>query len=179
MSAVGWFVLAALLLSLERICYVWAWRHTASFRRFCARPAVARWGEPVEILERLFYAFKAIQFGVFVAWWWAFGGGALRPASATLVPLVTGATLIAIGQTLNVAVFHRLGRVGVFYGNRLGHAVPWCTGFPFSVFPHPQYLGTVLSIWGLFVVMRFPAADWAVLPALETLYYAAGSRLES
>jgi len=31
---------------------------------------------------------------------------------------------------------------------------------------------------GVFVVMRFPKDDWFVLPALETLYYVLGARLE-
>jgi hypothetical protein len=39
--------------------------------------------------------------------------------------------LIAIGQTLNAGVFYQLGSVGVFYGNRFGHDVEWCRGFPF------------------------------------------------
>jgi methylene-fatty-acyl-phospholipid synthase len=75
-------------------------------------------------------------------------------------------------------VFYRLGAVGVFYGNRLGHTIPWCRTFPFSCLSHPQYVGTVLSIWGLFLAMRFPQPDWFVLPALETAYYVARAHLE-
>lgn len=179
MTTLGWLGVAAALLSLERICYVWAAHHPASFRAACAHPGLVRFGGPVEILERLFYLFKAIQGFVFVGWWWLFGDGSLRPAGATQGVLAAGATLVGIGQVLNFAVFHRLGRVGVFYGNRFGHAVPWRTGFPFSVVRHPQYTGTVLSIWGLFVMARFPEPDWALVPALETLYYIVGSRLES
>jgi methylene-fatty-acyl-phospholipid synthase len=176
-TPLGGLALATLLLSLERVCYVWAWRYTDSFRAFCARPAVARWGEPVRILELLFYGFKAIQLGVFVGWCWVFG--ALPFGSRPPIALGAGLALIVAGQTLSFAVFYRLGRVGVFYGTRLGHMVPWCTGFPFSILRHPQYVGTVLSIWGFFLSLRFPAPDWVVLPAIETLYYAIGSRLES
>jgi phosphatidyl-N-methylethanolamine N-methyltransferase len=50
--------------------------------------------------------------------------------------------------------------------------------FPYSVLSHPQYVGAVLTIWGLFLMLRFPAADWYLLPLLETVYYAAGSCLE-
>lgn len=177
MSTVAWGVAAAFLLGLERACYAWAWRRPEGFRTFCRRlmPEVS----PVAALERFFYGFKLIQAGVFVGWWWWFGGGTLWPERPTAVTLGVGVALIAVGQFLNAAVFHRLGRVGVFYGNRFGHTVPWCTGFPFSVLRHPQYVGTVLSIWGLFVIMRFPASDWLVVPLLETLYYVAGSRLES
>jgi hypothetical protein len=86
--------------------------------------------------------------------------------------------MIAVGQGLNLSVFYRLGAVGVFFGDRLGHEVPWCQGFPFSMFSHPQYVGTVLSIWGFFVATRFPGADWSLLPWLETVYYVAGAYLE-
>jgi protein-S-isoprenylcysteine O-methyltransferase Ste14 len=92
--------------------------------------------------------------------------------------LLVGAALVVLGQSLNLMVFARLGRVGVFYGNRLGHHVRWCQGFPFSWIRHPQCVGTVLAIWGLFVLLRYPAPDWAALPLLETLYYTIGSCLE-
>jgi hypothetical protein len=82
------------------------------------------------------------------------------------------------GQVLNVSVFHRLGRIGVFYGDRLGYQLPWYQCFPFSLLSHPQYVGTVMTIWGVFLALRFPHSDWSILPALETAYYAAGSYLE-
>jgi hypothetical protein len=41
-------LVAALLLSLERLCYVWVWRTPGAFRAWCDRPAVAVLGEPVE-----------------------------------------------------------------------------------------------------------------------------------
>lgn len=179
MTALGVFLVAAALLAIERVCYVWVWRSAPAFRRLCARPPLRRWGDPVEVLERMFYGFKAIQLAVFAGWCWWFGDGRLWPATAAPLPIGLGVGLMAVGQVLNVAVFQRLGRTGVFYGTRLGHHVPWCTRFPFSVLRHPQYVGTVLSIWGLFLVMRFPAPDWFALPALETAYYVLGGWLES
>jgi methylene-fatty-acyl-phospholipid synthase len=56
--------------------------------------------------------------------------------------------------------------------------LPWCRAFPFSVLQHPQYVGTVLSIWGFFLVMRFPHDDWYLLPIVETVYYALGAYFE-
>jgi methylene-fatty-acyl-phospholipid synthase len=91
---------------------------------------------------------------------------------------MAGIALFLAGQVLNFSVFWRLGRTGVFYGNRLGHRVPRITGFPFSIVPHPQYTGTLVSIWGLFLIMRYPNPDWVVLPLLETVYYLAAMRLE-
>jgi protein-S-isoprenylcysteine O-methyltransferase Ste14 len=40
-----------------------------------------------------------------------------------------------------------IGKVGVYYGTRLGATVPWVEGFPFNVVRHPQYVGAVLSLW--------------------------------
>ena len=93
--------------------------------------------------------------------------------------LAVAAALMGFGQLLNFGVFYRLGAVGVFFGDRLGHAVPWCREFPFSWVSHPQYVGTVLTIWGLFLAVRFPQPDWFLLPVLETVYYALGARLET
>jgi hypothetical protein len=134
--------------------------------------------EPVDAVRRLFYGFKVLQAAVFVGWCWVFGHGTLWPIAASPAVAGLGLLSIAVGQALNFSVFHRLGRVGVFYGDRFGYVVPWYCGFPFSISGHPQYLGTVLTIWGCFLVMRFPHADWYVLPALETAYYAISASFE-
>ncbi|MEZ5287974.1 MAG: hypothetical protein R2712_24900 [Vicinamibacterales bacterium] len=84
---------------------------------------------------------------------------------------------MAAGQLLNLGVFARPGVTGVFYGNRLGHEVPG-PRLPLHRIPVLQYVGTVLSIWGLFLVLRYPASDWAVLPLLESVYYALGAIVE-
>jgi methylene-fatty-acyl-phospholipid synthase len=170
--------IAAILLGVERVCYVWILRAPDAFRRWCARPTVARLGEPIEVVRTLFYGFKGLQLSVFLGWCYVHGHGALAPPGRDPVALaVAGATIVA-GQILNWSVFYRLGAVGAFFGDRLGHDVRWCREFPFSLLSHPQYVGAVLTIWGLFVLMRFPRDDWYVLPALETLYYLAGAYLE-
>src|SRR5262249_19367313 len=94
------------------------------------------------------------------------------------VSLAVGGALIVAGQILNFSVFHRLGKIGVFYGNKFGYEIPWCRAFPFSLLQHPQYIGTVLSIWGMFLAIRFPHDDWYLLPTLETVYYGLGAYLE-
>ncbi len=174
----GLFAGAAVLLSLERIVYIAIWRSPAAFQAWCARPALGWIGQPMRVLLWLFLAFKGLQIAVFATWCYVHGGGTMLPESVTAAPIATGALLIAGGQALNALVFYRLGTVGVFYGNRLGHRVSWCSRFPFSHFSHPQYVGTVLSIWGVFLMVRFPQADWFALPVLETAYYAAGARFE-
>ena len=171
------FIAAALLLAIERVCYVWAWRAPDAFRTACAGPRGFA-AAPTDALRVLFFGFKALQVGVFTWWCLEHGGGAAWPPDAPVWAIAIGVALIGAGQALNAGVFYRLGTVGVFYGNRFGYAVPWCDAFPFSVTSHPQYVGTVLTIWGVFLVLRFPHDDWIALPALETAYYIIGARLE-
>jgi len=111
-------LLAGALLAVERACYVWIARAPRSFRAWTARPSVAWLGDPVAVVEKL------------------------------------------------------------FFGDRLGYEAPWCSAFPFSVLPHPQYLGAVVAIWAFFAVMRYPHPDWYLLPVVETMYYVAGATLE-
>jgi phosphatidyl-N-methylethanolamine N-methyltransferase len=178
MSKLLFFLVAAALLSIERICYVWVWRHPDSFRRFCAVSIVDPFGAPVAALQKLFYCFKAIQLAVFFAWCLFFANGSLSAGSGGMFPFALAGILIATGQVLNFGVFWRLGEVGVFYGNRFGYEIAWSQDFPFSVLKHPQYVGALLSIWGFFLAMRFPHPDWILLPLLETVYYALGAYLE-
>jgi methylene-fatty-acyl-phospholipid synthase len=130
------------------------------------------------VVQKLFLGFKAIQCAAFLDWCYIHGQGSLSPASCGVLPLVIGGSLIVVGQTLNAAVFYRLGKIGVFYGNKLGYDLPWRQDFPFSWLRHPQYIGSVCSIWGFFVFMRFPHQDWYLLPALETVYYTLGASIE-
>jgi phosphatidyl-N-methylethanolamine N-methyltransferase len=174
-----WHLLvAAASLSLERICYVWVWHRPDAFRRFCSKPRVAALGEPVDVLCKLFYGFKLLQITVFFGWCYIHGQGAFVPPAREEVWLGLGGMLMLIGQSLSFSVFHRLGKIGVFYGNKFGYSIPWCDKFPFSVLSHPQYVGAVITVWGFFVATRFPHADWYVLPVLQTGYYVLGACLE-
>jgi len=178
-EGLGLLLAAAALLSLERAAYIGIVRAPAAFRRWCAHPAVAWIGEPVAIVRTLFYGAKALQVSVFLGWCYVHGGGSLAPATSDPAVLGVGAAVMIIGQVLVWAVFYRLGPVGAFFGDRLGHDVGWCHAFPFSLFAHPQYVGTVMTIWGFFFAMRFPLEDWYVLPVVETVYYAFGGYLEA
>jgi phosphatidyl-N-methylethanolamine N-methyltransferase len=177
MTLVALFV-AGVLLSLERACYVGIAQAPQAFRRWCARPWVATLGEPIVVVQKLFYVFKLLQASVFLGWCYVHGNGPWVPALHSHLALAGAGLAIVIGQLLVWSVFLRLGRAGVFYGDRLGYDVPWCDSFPFSVLSHPQYVGTVLTIWGVFLVLRYPGADWYLLPILQTVYYLAGAWLE-
>lgn len=171
-------LLAAALLLIERVSYVWVWRKPEAFRRWVASGLVFGQRDPVDALRSLFIVFKIIQIGVFLGWCWYFGDRFPPLPTAETPALLIGGLMLLFGQILNFSVFWRLGKIGVFYGNRLGHDVPWVEGFPFSLLPHPQYLGTLISIWGFFLIMRFPYPDWLVLPLISTLYYLAAMRFE-
>lgn len=64
--------------------------------------------------------------------------------------------------------------MGVYYGFKLGHEVPWVEGFPFNVVSHPQYVGAVLSVWGvvLAVWQQRPEGTLAVAVYWTLLYVA-------
>ncbi len=171
-------LLAAGALSVERVCYAWVWHNPAAFRRWCSKPVIALFGEPVDVLCNLFFCFKTIQLAVFFGWCYLYGEGAVIPPGGDGVWVTVGGSLIVAGQLLNLGVFVQLGTIGVFYGNKLGYDVPWCRGFPFSLLRHPQYVGAVLSVWGFFMTTRFPYDDWYILPVLQTGYYVLGAYLE-
>lgn len=174
-----WILIACtLLLSLERIAYYLVWRHPAPFRAYCEQRLGSWWGGPVDVLQKSFYFFKVVQVTVFLFWCAYFGHGWLPLPTAGLPAAVAGGLLIAAGMVLNLCVFYRLGKTGVFYGNKLGYHIPWKQGFPFSPFRHPQYVGAVLSIWGFFLIMRYPHPDWIALPIVETALYTIGARHE-
>lgn len=172
------FFACAVLLSIERITYYLIWRYPDAYRDLCARRPFAVFGTPVDVLQKLFYVFKLLQGAIFLLWCSVFADGAVPLPTGTAVSWAIGGAMILGGAFLNYSVFATLGKNGVFYGNKLGYNIPWRDDFPFSMFRHPQYVGSLLTIWGFFVVMRFPHDDWIVLPLLQTVYYWLGAHFE-
>jgi hypothetical protein len=171
--------IAAVLLAVERACYVVIARRPDLFLTVYARLDPRRKSSAVALVERLFFAFKGLQFGVFITWCYVHGGRFPFPAPHGLFVMGLSWALAIAGQVLVVSTFYRLGRTGVFFGEQLGYAVPRCRTFPFSLLAHPQYVGTLLTIWGGFMLVRFPHDDWFALPLLETVYYLGGMWLET
>ena len=68
--------------------------------------------------------------------------------------------MIVFGQALNFGIYYAIGETGVYYGFKLGKEVPWHHGFPFVIgsvpIPHPQYLGSILSLWGVIPIVWSP-----------------------
>ncbi len=75
-------------------------------------------------------------------------------------------------QALNIGIYRAIGHVGVYYGFKLGHQVPWVEGFPFNVVSHPQYVGAVLSVWGVVLTLwqQQPQGALAVASYWTMLY---------
>lgn len=64
------------------------------------------------------------------------------------IRLVCSGLCVIVGQGLNGAVYRALGFEGVYYCRELGFpAPPWVQGFPF-IMPHPQYIGSILTVLG-------------------------------
>ena len=174
-----WALVAApILLSFERVFYIRVWRNPDWFRSFCNARLIAQLRDPVTAVRSAFYVFKGVQLAVFCGWCYAFGAGERGYISAQAPAVALAGILILTGQILNFGVFLRLGRVGVFYGDIFGHELPRCQQFPFSVLNHPQYVGALLSVWGFFLLTRYPNLDWLYLPLVETAYYALGAYFE-
>lgn len=64
--------------------------------------------------------------------------------------------LAAIGQALNSGVYHALGTVGTYYGNRFGDPPSaWATGFPYNLgISDPQYWGSILTVLATLNLMQ-------------------------
>src|SRR5262245_59861027 len=169
---------AAVLLAVERVSYVVIGRRPELLLALCARWGPARRSGPTAVVEQLFYACKVLQFGVFIAWCYVHGGGFPLPARNDPFVVALALALAVAGQILVVAPCYRLWRAGVFFGAQLGFAVRRCRECPFSLLSHPQYVGPLLTIWGGFMLVRFPHDDWYALPILETIYYLGGMWLE-
>jgi methylene-fatty-acyl-phospholipid synthase len=90
-------------------------------------------------------------------------GLCLDPAAITLPQWLAALLLFAYGQSLNAGIFRAIGTAGVYYGFKLGHSVPWVTGWPFDTVSHPQYVGSVLSVWGLIALLWGQAPRGALL----------------
>jgi phosphatidyl-N-methylethanolamine N-methyltransferase len=71
-----------------------------------------------------------------------------------------------VWQVLNVKTFDAIGAVGVYYGTKLGHRVDWNNGFPFNVVSHPQYVGSVLTVWGLLLGAK---SIYPTIPLISTM----------
>ncbi|KAJ1629803.1 hypothetical protein T492DRAFT_1008239 [Pavlovales sp. CCMP2436] len=104
---------------------------------------------------------------------WSLPLAAMLADSSSLVRLACGLVLVAMGQALNVSIYYAIGSVGVHYGHQLGHTVPWCTGWPFTWLSNPQYIGVVLTFWGIYLGLApsWTDLEWFLIPLVISFWY--------
>lgn len=135
------------VMSIPHIYYFWIWVNPSGFTRFTRTLNLK---DPVAVLANTATMIKFLQFGMAIYWFTQHG--VMSNPMDNMKTLVLGGVFFLIGQILNIAVYQTLGRNGVYYGSRLGQPCPWVSGFPFNTVPHPQYVGSVLTIWGLTIL---------------------------
>jgi hypothetical protein len=114
------------------------------------------------------------QFGAVLVWFGSSraNGICLDSKLVSLPQFTLFLQLLAVGQALNIGIYRAIGEAGVYYGFKLGHTVPWHTGFPFNVVNHPQYVGSVASVlaFAVLVMQQAPSGLW-ILTGYWTLLY--------
>lgn len=153
------------VMSIPHIYYFWIWTNPAQFTRLCKY-------DPVSTLANTAVLIKCLQYATAV-WWFLNHGPVVNPL-LNMKTFVLGAVCALFGQILNLSVYKTLGKAGVYYGSRLGQPCKWVTGFPFNTVPHPQYVGSVLTIWGITILMatqQHIEAGFITLQLVWTSYY--------
>merc|ERR1712228_796583 len=78
----------------------------------------------------------------------------MDPSKFLLVNVLLGTALLAVGQVLNVTVYRAIGKDGVYYAKQFGMpTLPWYEGFPYNVLENPQYVGVIMTCWGIYVIL--------------------------
>jgi len=150
---------AALLcvISLPHVWYVYLWTRPRSWMQSCKKRRV----DPSVSMAQWAMAIKALQFGSYAAWVLLSVPGAPLIRMDLLSDPVgwAAAAAFVVGQTLNGAAYRRLGLDGIYYGARFNKSIPWCSKWPYGgplAVPHPQYVGSVISMLGAIVLTSSP-----------------------
>jgi len=173
---------ACALLMIERLTYTWVHTFTGSYIKF-ANSSVGKMlgSKPLDVVLNLFFINKTVQMGTFIGWYFYmidFESPWQRGFSFEAVTRLQWVMLFqafAVGQTLNYAIYKKIGKAGVYYGYRLGIDVPWVTGYPFNVgIPHPQYIGSCITCIGVNAFCACPihlANGWLSITAWQCIAY--------
>ncbi len=146
-----------LALMFERCVYTFVWFFPKHFQDFAKAYPISEIGHPVDVVVALFYVSKVLQMGGLASWYYYTAPWA-NMFEISAFQWVTGLQLILFGQLLNFSIYDAIGKNGVYYGNKFGVSIPWCTGFPFNVFTaHPQYCGAVATVFGVIVLLATEA----------------------
>mmetsp|Transcript_15981 Transcript_15981/g.26125 ORF Transcript_15981/g.26125 Transcript_15981/m.26125 type:complete len:285 (-) Transcript_15981:1092-1946(-) len=187
-----WVTVAGL--SLPHIVYFFTWTNAKRFATLCKTGPIKPIGQPYQVFARLAHVLKMVQLAVFMRWY--FGADYIANVdsyiaapvtlkefwhSRNMYQLLLAFELLFLGQVLNFGVYRAIGEAGVYYGCRLGKKIPWVHGFPFNFVPHPQYVGAVLSFWGILVFLATTESvenGLYALGAASTVFYTFSSLVE-
>jgi len=175
------------VLSMPHVFYFLVWTNASAFARLCR---ALHLGEPFKVFAWGAHLIKVAQLAALLRFFHFVPPSSVEDMSHRLLrfllsldpfQLLLGVELIAMGQVLNAGVYSAIGEAGVYYGTRLGVKVPWVTGFPFTVAPHPQYFGATLSFWGALLLLN--TADAAqrglfVIALAMVVFYSFSSYVE-
>ena len=145
---------SALLISLPHWFYAFIWLQPKRYINF-SKTYLSLESHPVDTMALIATILKPIQFLSFIFWY--IGTGAMNNLyDLSIWSYLLFIILFGIGQILNAGIYKAVGKDGVYYGIKLGKKIPWCTGFPFNVVAHPQYVGSVLTAWAVFYILYTP-----------------------
>jgi methylene-fatty-acyl-phospholipid synthase len=149
----------SLLLSPERIFYI-----VVNYNPHVVTKLFHK--NEVRFISRMCLFFKMYQAGIFYLYFVNY--------DIHLNFSLLGTLLILKGQLLNLYCFYLLKEEGIFYGNQFNKQLPWITTFPYNVMQNPQYIGVIISIWG----MWFNTTDPYTIPMISSVLYYIGAKVE-
>ena len=151
----------------SHILYSFVWINPTKFKNYSKQVKC----KPVDLLAYTAISLKLLQLAILVS------------LLQNLV-IVLGSPILALlklvllitGQTLNMAVYNKLGNIGVYYGNRLGYRTKWINTFPFNVVDNPQYVGTSMTLTS--VIWLYPYHDVVIICSFWIFLYFVTSKIE-
>eukprot|EP00578_Thalassiosira_sp_NH16_P000587 CAMPEP_0181134862 /NCGR_PEP_ID=MMETSP1071-20121207/32315_1 /TAXON_ID=35127 /ORGANISM="Thalassiosira sp., Strain NH16" /LENGTH=212 /DNA_ID=CAMNT_0023221411 /DNA_START=78 /DNA_END=716 /DNA_ORIENTATION=+ len=166
------FFVRCVALSSPYVLYYLIWHNGMGWKSLCRNNGV-------EVFSTLCLFLKVVLYTLYCASFpgsWAFGIDvhALLAHATNLPPTawIFFAAWMAVGQALNLGIYNAIGKVGVYYGFKMGHHVPWVTGFPFNVVSrHPQYIGSYCSFTALLPSLWTAAGFSNALPGLYAFVF--------
>ena len=138
------------LISIPHWLYAFIWIKPKLYMKL-SRKYLSDKLEPIVTFTYLASLLKPVQFIAFLAWYCTIGS--ISNIQLDVFKVLISLSMIVFGQILNVGIYKAVGANGVYYGIKLGKKIPWCTGFPFTVVDHPQYVGSVLTAWGGIILL--------------------------
>jgi methylene-fatty-acyl-phospholipid synthase len=143
--------------TLSSLLYTLIWLRPRLWLALCSHPSLAGIA-PTRAMALCAHALKALQFALCAALFLEQQPHSARPSLLAaflangIKNILPGAALLVLGQHLNYCVYVLLGEEGVYYGSKLGCAIPWVREWPYSHVRDPQYVGALASLLGAFLL---------------------------